>query len=366
MKIDIILPFKENFSYKNASAVSISIKNSLTFSAFKKNINIYGKTIEEPFYPENFIGIKTNKFLHLGNNRSLIFNYLKYYYLNKEVRLIEIHNRPNIFNIISNKAKSSPKVLYFHNDPTKMKGSNTVRQRVQILKKAAGVVFVSEFLKKKFLEGIQPNEKKLYVIPNSLNLKEEKTKKKQVLFVGRLVKEKGVELYVNAVKNLALVHKNWEFIMIGNTMFNKQRSNKNFINDLIAEFKNIGNNVYFYENIPNSKVMDFMSEASILVVPSLWEEPFGLTALEGISNKMVVIASKTGGLKEVVKNRGILIDDINEIKITNTINKLIYEPQYLNQIKKQVWKDYYFEQEKISKLQDDIRKKIYSEYKFNQ
>ena len=40
MKIEIILPYKEIFSEKKASAVSITVKNSMKFSKYKKNILI--------------------------------------------------------------------------------------------------------------------------------------------------------------------------------------------------------------------------------------------------------------------------------------------------------------------------------------
>ena len=100
MRIDIILPFKEIFSPKNASAVSLTIKNSAEYSEFKKNINVFGQYTDNPFNDIKFNGIKVNKFFHFGNNRSILINYL---ILNKkrilEKKIIEIHNRPYIFNI---------------------------------------------------------------------------------------------------------------------------------------------------------------------------------------------------------------------------------------------------------------------------
>ena len=77
MIIDIILPFKEEFSNAKASAVSLTIKNSAEFSDFKSNINVFGQITKEPFQDLNFVGIKTNKLLHFGHNRSIFINYLK-------------------------------------------------------------------------------------------------------------------------------------------------------------------------------------------------------------------------------------------------------------------------------------------------
>ena len=74
MKIDIILPYKEVFSSTKASAVSLTVKNSAEFSTYKKQISVYGQLTDSPFHNVKFIGIKTNKFLHFGNNNSLYLN----------------------------------------------------------------------------------------------------------------------------------------------------------------------------------------------------------------------------------------------------------------------------------------------------
>ena len=54
-----------------------------------------------------------------------------------------------------------------------------------------------------------------------------------------------------------------------------------------------------------------MKTASIIVIPSIWEEPFGLVAAEAMSNGISIIASKVGGMPEIIRNNGVLIDNIN-------------------------------------------------------
>ena len=73
-----------------------------------------------------------------------------------------------------------------------MKGSITISERKEILNKASGIVFVSRFLKEKFLHGINLESSKLHVLPNSLsiNKKSLSNKDSNVLFVGRIVKER--------------------------------------------------------------------------------------------------------------------------------------------------------------------------------
>ncbi len=50
----------------------------------------------------------------------------------------------------------------------------------------------------------------------------------------------------------------------------------------------------------HQQVLDIMAMAAIVVVPSRWPEPFGLTALEAMASGAAVISSGSGGLPEVV------------------------------------------------------------------
>ena len=98
-----------------------------------------------------------------------------------------------------------------------MKGSKSIRERENILEKCAAIFCVSEFIKKKFLEGINDNLQKVHVLYNGVERKLKKfpIKKKEILFVGRLVIEKGVHFYVDAIKDLLKSILNGVLALIG-------------------------------------------------------------------------------------------------------------------------------------------------------
>ena len=141
------------------------------------------------------------------------------------------------------------------------------------MKNVSGLVFVSKFLKEKFLEGIKTNSSKLFVIPNSLDINKNvslEKKKKRVLFVGRLVNEKGVQIYVNAIKKIAKKFPNWEFLLIGNSgKRNKFFKKNNFENKIIKQFQDIGPNTNHLGFLSNNEVLTIMEDAQILIVPSI-------------------------------------------------------------------------------------------------
>ncbi len=74
----------------------------------------------------------------------------------------------------------------------------------------------------------------------------------------------------------------------------------------------------------------FYREMDVLVVPSLWEEPLGMVAIEGLANHLPVIASDMGGLRETVRHEqnGLLCDPADEHSLRDAMLRL-YEDSEL-------------------------------------
>ena len=367
MRIDIILPHKEIFSRDKASSVSLTIKNSSEYSKFKSNIYIFGQNTDKPFDGLNFIGLKINELLHFGSNRSVKSNYFNYCKKNiSENKIIEIHNRPYIFNIAIQREKKNPITLHFHNDPRDMKGSKTIRERIFTAKNASAVYFVSESIKKCFLNGINERFDNLYVIPNGIQrvINKKPIKKKEIIFIGRLVHEKGCHLYVNAIKDLAKKYSDWKFKIIGTPKAGQKKLSSSYSKTIIDQFISLGPNTEYLGFVSNDKVNKILQQTSIVVVPSIWQEPFGLTALEGLCNGAAVIGSKVGGMEEVISDIGILIDNIDAIKLRDSIQLLIKNQKLLKEYQSKSWENYHFNQKDIVKIQDAIRNQILVNYNY--
>ena len=61
--------------------------------------------------------------------------------------------------------------------------------------------------------------------------------------------------------------------------------------------------------VPHQQIQEFYQIADVAVLPSMWEEPFGLTCLEALACGLPVITTKSGGLPEIVTPKcGILLD----------------------------------------------------------
>ena len=72
---------------------------------------------------------------------------------------------------------------------------------------------------------------------------------------------------------------------------------------------------------------------------------FGLIAIEGLSNRMLVIANNVGGLKDIISNRGILLNNINEEILSEKLTQLLNNPKQIADFKINVWKLYLWSRE---------------------
>jgi glycosyltransferase involved in cell wall biosynthesis len=87
-------------------------------------------------------------------------------------------------------------------------------------------------------------------------------------------------------------------------------------------------NVTVFYNWPHSAVMEAWRRCSIALVPSVWAEPFGLVAIEAMAAGRPVIASRTGGLADIVVDgeTGLLVTPGDPVALRQAIEKLLADP----------------------------------------
>jgi glycosyltransferase involved in cell wall biosynthesis len=362
MKINILLPYKEKFDVNKASSVSITIRNNLLHTKFLSDIRVYGQNVEKPLFKDNFQGIKYSIFSFKSKNVFLAHEMLKF--ISKDSfnkQLIEIHNRPYLIEKIA-KNSNFPVTLFLHNDPQTMKGSKSVKDRHNILENCAAVFCVSEYVKAQFIEGLTCNIDKIFVLYNGVRrtLKKFPLKKKEILFVGRIVPEKGVDIYVDAIISLVSGFPDWNFGLIGSSKLGGDINNSKYAKCIINKFKKIGDQAIFYGFKDYSFVQEKMRDASIIVIPSLWEEPFGLVAAEAMSNGIAIIASNVGGIPEIIKDNGILIENINSNKVQASLTTLMDSRYKRELFQQKAWKNFKLSSHNSSKNLDKYRNFIFN------
>lgn len=137
-----------------------------------------------------------------------------------------------------------------------------------------------------------------------------------VIYSGRLQPHKGVKELFLAMKKLAQVNDKIKLLVVGGHNYSSNKKTP-----YVLELESIADkldNIIFTGYIDYNDINKYYKISDISVVPSLWEEPFGLTCLEAIASSLPVIATNVGGLSEVVDEEcGILI------KKENIVNDLV-------------------------------------------
>ena len=310
MKIASILPYKENYTVKGAGAVSLWVNDFMKFSKFKNEIMVFGNTQEKNYLSKNYTNIKINKINSKFYSSTKEYINKIFLYLDKnKFDIIEIHNRPIMLDrFIAN--IGSKIILYFHNDPRTMKGAKTPNERLFLLEKADKIIFISNWVKKKFFENLNfKDHNKTEIIYHSVSpLKKIKKKKNQIIFVGKLNEAKGYDLFSDAVSDVLDKYNNWKAFSIGDEKrFSPFKTHKKHLNLGL---------------LSNKRTLDMFEKSEIAVVPSRWEEPFGRTALESSSRGCATIISKKGGLPETT-NYALILNKLNSSSIKSAIIKLI-------------------------------------------
>ncbi len=113
----------------------------------------------------------------------------------------------------------------------------------------------------------------------------------RLLYVGRLDREKGVHVLIDAMAKLRDPGLSIRIVGAG-----PEREAL----ETIARDRQL--TVEFAGGLPPVDVAREMAQASVLVVPSVYAEPLGLVALEGMATGALVIASRAGGLAEIAED----------------------------------------------------------------
>lgn len=240
---------------------------------------------------------------------------------NPNYQKVIVQNHPSLLvSIYGTKYVFNKNVIYYaHNDI-----SNSFFNRI-LLNKCSEVICVSKYLESSIKNkiSIQSIHKlKFKILKNGIdtsiffpfsskkiyNLREQLGYNKNdivILFIGRLIPEKGIEQLISAFNNVSSQNSCLKLLIIGSTSFALK---------VIPEFekklyklaeKNA--NIKFTGFISNNKLPIYYNIADIVVLPSIWEEPAGLTMLEAQACGRPLITTNSGGIPEYISEKAAIL-----------------------------------------------------------
>lgn len=328
---------KENEESKMTKFTILSIYNKEAYRKSKK------------YHNSEFIYVKKNKFIeNIDNILNKIISILKPSKKNSESNIIwklsiliylYIHLRKNDYDkvVLENQGyytkiykfkkirKKYQNKLYYHLHNV---ASNNLDLKFLVNEKT---LVISDFLKKDILSRYQCEDKSnILILKNGIDCQKftkeindlELTKirnkygfKKNdivICFVGRIVPEKGILEVLKAVREIN--NKNIKLMIVGSIEFGKKRT---------SEFENKIKNICLELNgraimtgfVSNDEMSLYYKMSDIAVLPSIWEEPAGLTMIESLICETPLITTNSGGITEYVnENMAIILEKNNLVE----------------------------------------------------
>ncbi len=221
---------------------------------------------------------------------------------------IDIHQQPRLARLAARLLPASRVMLFLHNEPTTMRGLTTAGARARTLRRLHAVVCVSDHLRARYATGLADTAR-LVTLYNPLTLAElppsQGERRREIVFAGRIVEGKGIADFIAAAA-AALPHlPGWTARIIGGDRFGPDSPETPFVREMRTRARSAG--IAWDGYLPHEDVLAAMAGAAIVAVPSRWPEPFGLTALEAMASGAALVATKAGGLPEVVGEAGLLV-----------------------------------------------------------
>lgn len=206
--------------------------------------------------------------------------------------------------VLLKKWKKRPLVLTVHGSDVTVLGGNPFSRPVvkYVLNNADEIIAVSRFLQGEVLKlGIE--KEKVRVIYNGVSVKGCRARKFEakgmvILFIGSLVYQKGVDVLLRAFRKVKDSYSNAELVIAGD---GKERRRLEALAKKLAL-----KDCRFLGYVDSTG--DILKKSHALVLPSR-EEGWGLVLLEAMSCNIPVVATKVGGIEEIVKDgyNGILV-----------------------------------------------------------
>jgi glycosyltransferase involved in cell wall biosynthesis len=133
-------------------------------------------------------------------------------------------------------------------------------------------------------------------------IKTGKTESGKILFIGNVTHRKGIGILTEAVKDLDV--------------------KLHIVGDGYLLYKIDGKNIIKHGKLNYEETKSHLATSEMLLVPSLWPEPFGRVAVEGMAAGTPTIVSPYGALPEVVKDAGLIIKEVTTTELRNAILRI--------------------------------------------
>lgn len=256
--------------------------------------------------------------------------------------LVYIHNEPNIL-LFMDKRPGQKIVLHMHNDHLSARLFRPFYRRA--LAKADRVICVSDYIRRCAVASFPEYADKFGVIINSTDPQifrpygaeafEELAgvvsfdpSCRYLLYVGRLTEVKGVHVLIEAFQKIHARMPNTRLIITGSSFFGGA-AKTDYEQKLVSLAESVSDSIVFTGFLPHDKLRYLYSAVDVVCLPSVWQDPCPLVVFESLSSGSCLVASRVGGIPEVVASGedGILVAPNDADALAGAVCEVLGHPE---------------------------------------
>ena len=360
--IATILPPSEHFTARAAGAIALFVRDTTLESAYQNHITVFGRNDDKQhrFSKIKYKGIDPTLRLIYGRNKGYAHALVEHFKKHRP-GLIEVHNRVNIFKILAKNFTNIPISIYFHNDPLTIKGAMTPKERWNILSRADAIYCCSDYVRRRFLTGLEAGRTDhVHVVYEYTGTIKPEPKQSFILYVGRLIEEKGALELAQAARLVLNYFPTWRIVYAGANRPGGKNDTP-YARAVMKELEALGKQALFLGHQPHGKIKSLYARAAVAVVPSTWAEPMGRTAAEALAAGCALVTSGHGGLAEIAGNAGVLVSPVTPNGLALALQGLLENPDTLREVQQLCLEhSRYFDLEQGRPYFDQLRNNLFT------
>jgi glycosyltransferase involved in cell wall biosynthesis len=338
--IDFYLEYNENHQLHDITIYSVWYPDTEKHAALKSKFNHY-----HFIHTNNWIAkIKKNLYHFFKGNE--YYHYAIEYFLEEAIQHIRKHhydiiiveNRPG-FSLKLTESISPNCILHLHNDFLNLR---TIQAK-KIIKGYKRIISVSDYISER-VRQIGTDSCELTTVHNAIDYQAFNSASQLdrmilglsdedfvIVYSGRLIAEKGVLELCRAIKFID--NPRIKLLVIGASTYGKDEQPTAYIKQLIEEVGQLKDKIVFTGFIEYAKVPSYLKMADIAVVPSMWDEPFGLTVVEAMAAGLPLITTRSGGIPEICDGVATIVERDKIVEnLSNAILDLYNHPEKRKQM----------------------------------
>ncbi len=243
--------------------------------------------------------------------------------------VVFLMNAPGAVGPFRQKLGDAKLVLYVHNELFK---TYSRREARRVVGAADAVVCVSRFMADRLTAKLGRPDPKVRAVLNGVDTDRFTPKRigknplPVILFVGRVLPEKGPDLLVRAAAKLAAKGRRFVLRIVGSSNFSVADPPTVYERDLRRLAGPLGDAAQFRPFVGRDGVAAEYQAADIFCAPSNWDEPCSLTVPEAMACGLPTVAARRGGLPEVGGDAVLYFDPPDVDALADQLDRLLADP----------------------------------------